>query len=280
MLAMSPLTSEEVAQAEELRAYVFSTNDERGVGRGVDQRRVDALSEEQRQLLVSYFHANLDRWRKQSRSERDLRSSGTERYLARLGDAWGLEAVAENFRNRPRQEWSYDFKFVRNAKLIAMIGDLLFKNEEQEWSDDLGFPATQWTTAQGIIATIKYAPQFLPDISQWALQLEDAWSKPGGDVINILREWYRAKEDKLRAGQFFDIRPGRTPMPRPSAEALPSANSGESPSVRDDSPQTVAVAVHQTAPATSPTWTLWTAAGVCLVLAGASLWYRKSRRGG
>ena len=220
---LPPLTSEEIARAEELREYVFSSEG----GKGVDHRRIDALTEEEKELLVTYFHAQLDRRRKQSRPESSLRTSGTATDLARLDDSWGLEAVARNFRARPRKELSYTFKFVRNAKLIPMIGDLLFREEEFYSVDGSGYPPAQWTAAQSIIHTLKYASQFQPDIPQWAQQLEDAWGKPGENIMNILREWYRENEEKLRREAFLEIRPGRTPHPtlapasvRPTAQQV------------------------------------------------------------
>ncbi len=215
VMALPPLSKDEIAKAENLQTNTFASVD----GKGSSQARIDALTDDERQLLVRFFHADLDLSRRSGRSESSLHSSPSAVKLARLDDPWGLDAFARTFRNRPREDWHYQFNFVRNAKLIAMVGDLLFKNDVYEAGDDLGFLPTQSTTADGIIQTLMYAQQFQPDINQWGKELSDAYRKGDGEVLTILREWYRANEPKLLAQAFTDIRPGRRPN-----TAVPEAN--------------------------------------------------------
>jgi hypothetical protein len=265
------LSEAEDGRVNELYPFVF----ERMEPNGLDPKRAQGLSEQDRDLLIRWIQAGNKRRMEAGHRESVL---ATSMDLAILGDEWGIKVKMEEVRKSPRGDNDNIFRAIANGKTIPLVGDLLFKDEVYEQPSDVGFLPTQWTIATGIIQTLKHSSQFLPDVSQWALQLEDSLQKSGGDEIDILREWYRANEDKLRAGQFFDIRPGRTPTPRPSAETPPSASSTESSSIRGDSPQAVAVAVNPTAPATVPALALWTAAGVCLVLACFSLWFRNSKR--
>jgi hypothetical protein len=269
------LSEWEDARVNQLYPYVF----ERMEPNGLDPKRSQGLSDQDRDLLIRWIQAGNRRRRENGHRESELMTSGD---LAILGDEWGIRVEMENVRKGVERGASGAdiFRQIANGKTIPLVGDLLFKNENWTTIDDVMLAPAQETIAIGVIQTLKYSSQFLPDVSQWALQLDDAWAKPGGDVINILREWYRANEDKLRAGQFFDIRPGRTPTPHPTPEAPLAANSGKGSSVREDGPVTTAVAVNPTAPTTAPAWVLWTVAGVCVALAGVSIWYRKFRRGG
>ncbi len=215
IIALPPLASDEVKRAQTLDRETFSSRD----GLGVNQARIDALLEADRELLIALYHFHLQRERQQGRSERSLSSLFLALKLARLDDQWGLESFAMQFRERPRGAWDYKFKFIRNAKLIPLVGDLLFKNEVYEEHGDLGFLPTQGTTAEGIIETLKYAPQFRPDVSQWGQELDRAARKGSGGVLTILREWYRENEEKLRAGRFLEVRPGQTPQRTVGAES-------------------------------------------------------------
>src|SRR4030095_8014549 len=99
------------------------------------------------------------------------------RFLARLDDDWGVQAFADEFRKQPRREWDSSFGIVRNARVIPLIGDLLFKEEEYVIVEDLGLPATQEVATHGVIKTLKHSSQFMPDVGLWGRQLEDASSK-------------------------------------------------------------------------------------------------------
>lgn len=156
-----------------------------------------------------------------------------------------------------------------------MIGDFLFKDEEYVIADDVGVTPTQWSATDGIVATLRYAPQFQPDINQWGQELWDAWNKGGGDVINILREWYRENEGKLRAGAFQGVRPGRTPSPRTDAADLP-VNTQEAMATARDS-KSAATAAGSEAPLATSEWSFAAIASGCLVLLGSLIFFWKRR---
>ncbi len=209
------LSETEVSRVRKLHSHVF----ERLPPNGLNHSRLQSLSDTDRELLIRFLRGRVEERRARGERESVIRGSGLDRDLALLGDDWGLSVFAEEFRDRPRGDWSHQFKDLRNAKLIPLVGDLLFKNEVYEEHGDLGFLPTQGTTAEGIIETLKYAPQFQPDVSQWGQELDRAIRKGSGGVLTILREWYRENEEKLRAGRFLEVRPGQTPQRTVGAES-------------------------------------------------------------
>jgi hypothetical protein len=266
------LSPEEYVRVDGVYKHAF----ERTSPNGLNHARLQGLPDADRELLIRWLRWEIGEKRSRGEREQEVRRSGSATDLAILGDEWGIECVVESYRSSPRHRGAHlQFSAIRNAKVIAMIGDLLFMNEEYVMADDVGVTPTQWSATDGVIATVRYAPQFQPDINQWGQELWDAWNKGGGDVINILREWYRENEEKLRAGAFQDVRPGLTPLPRPDAASLPLNTQEALPSARDGKP-VATVAVPQASPANSE-WTFAAIAAGCLVLLGGLLVFWKRR---
>lgn len=272
------LTDKESVEGETLYKRVFASD----VEGPIDQRRIDALTDEQKKLLISRFHSNLEASRNRGSQETDLISSPIASNLARLDDEWGIEAFASDFRSGPRANWDYRFKFVRNARVIPLIGDLLFKEEKYEMPDDLGIPPTQWTATEGVIQILKYSPQFLPDIGIWGRQLEDSLTQAGDNPVNILRDWYRENEGKLKEGKFLEIRPGRTPVVKVAASSetpvstVVADQAGTKSEVDERALMPPPSAMWRKSPEL-PAWVLWSA-GVCFIVFALGLLVRWMRQ--
>ncbi len=192
-----------------------------------------------------------------------------------MGDDSGLQYFAESFRRGPRADWASRFEIVRNAKLISMVGDLLFKEEVFEWAGgDLGLMPTQSSAAVGILETLKHAPLFQPDIQQWGHALSKESTNPRAGVLKILREWYRENEERLKAGDFEGVRPGRMPITDVSA-ATPQrfVASERVPSIATGALQAHQLAVmdERNAPTVRSPWIYVAAALSCITLA-LGLW--------
>jgi hypothetical protein len=255
------LTDVEQARAFDLYKRTFEAP--------IDHVRINALTDEEKTLLVAWFHGSLERRRRQGTSEYQLNSSPTADFLARLDDEWGTQAFASEFRRDPRRYWEGQFRFVRNARVIALIGEYLFEEEEYEIADDVELIPAQWSTARGVIETLKYAPQFLPDIGIWGKQLEDARAASSADVVKVLREWYRENEQKLREGKFQEIRPGRVPVVAAAdpSEASRGQGSGQVEKAQGQGVQQPSAASAVAQSSEVPAWALWGAGALAILLA-------------
>jgi hypothetical protein len=261
---MAEMSDQEVQKAQKLFAYAFEVHS----SYGIDHRRIQGLREEERSLLVRYLYHNIEKDRSRGEPEHNLASGPRVRHLAMLDDDWGLQTFVAEVRNEAGANWDGSFRLVGNAKVIPLIGDLLFVNGEYRLAGDVGYAPPQWTASRAVIETLKYSPQFLPDMGIWAKQLEDAWSKPGGDVIKILREWYKENEQKLREGKFQEIRPGRVPVVTADPNEVPRAHGIDQP--EKGPPQGVQQPLAPNAVAQGPevsAWALWGAGGLAILLA-------------
>ena len=199
--AVSVLTKEERADAEKLYDQTFE--------KGSRHQRVRDLSQAQRDFLSEYLRTRIE---EQRRSENGVYSI-TVLNLALLGDDWAREEVVKMFWKEPRAN-AVELKYLADPKVISVIGDGLFMEEDYYRLGDVGFGATQDNIASAFVYTLCNSPEFNADVTNWARRVND-WSADTGSIeLKIVREWYRANEAKLKAGDFKAVQPGAEPPAR------------------------------------------------------------------
>lgn len=262
------LPEQEEARARKLHEYAF----ERVPPNGFDHSRLRELLQEDRELLVRWMRDLLESRRASGNSEKDIRSSGTAVDLAILGDEWGLTVVADRIRNTELHSDHLLWK-VRDARMIPKLGNYLFPEVPYTEIGDF-----EWTAYSGVIETLRYAPQLTPEVSNWAGELREKWGQ--SDVVNILREWYRENETKLREGKFLEIQPGRKPtvkskVPKPEAPIV-TERSGvvKEPEQGKQPAEPKAIVAATSDP---PSWVLWTVgvSVIALALGIGVRWWRR-----
>lgn len=250
----------EGARAKKLYDHAF----ERVKPTGFDHSRLRELLQEDRELLLRWKRDEVESARARGTSEDLISLHALD--LAILGDEWGIDVMAEKIRSRSGYQ-DHVCWLIRDARLVPKIGDLLFSEEQYHQEEGIGYWPKQWTIASGIIEILRYAPQFPPDVSNWAAELRRSWDQPVG-VIDILREWYKENEQKLREGKFQEIRPGRVPIVKAtdSREAVkePRANDGAG-----QLPKAAATPGVNAVAETSgtPAWVLWGSGIFAILLA-------------
>lgn len=194
------LTSQEISQAEEINARVFPS------GKRFDSERIRGLSDRDRSLLIAYLQSKIQSGKA---TERYVNGDSDMLDLALLGDDAAVETLVKYFSEKPRG-YPNGLLFLKDPKVISMIGELLFKNEQYETSDDVTYLPTQYSAALVILHTLGNSPSFNADVINWARGIEDS----GLLLLNIekIRAWYRANESKLKAGDFKAVQPGTEPL--------------------------------------------------------------------
>ena len=237
--------------------------------KGAAYQHVRALSQTQRELLLEFrFHAIED---KRSRGESDLQiaNSGAALDLALLGDDWAREQVVKAFWYEPGAK-ANGLLALKDPKVIAMLGEGLFMEEEQYWIGDVGFIPAQVNLAEVTIDTLGNSPEFNADVINWARRVERRYT------MKMIRDWYRANEAKLKAGDFKAVQPGAEP---PDSKASAPAG-GAPPSLPADAkpaPAPVSFPGSVQPPASSGNASAWIAA-LLLAVCGGLVWLLKRKR--
>jgi hypothetical protein len=166
------------------------------VGQPVNYERIKSVTPSEREELIAYLRASLDPDRADGRL-----SAWTEIYMALLGDDWARQAVVTDFWYRPRA-YPRALLTLRDPKVIAMIGEGLFMEEEQEVRGDIILEPTQLHIAQVILKTLQFAPEFPEAVHAWANGIDE------NDPMAAMRSWYRRNKAALKAEKFGEVKPG------------------------------------------------------------------------
>lgn len=198
-LAASEEPPGKVTRAFAIKQRVFPS------GRHVDKAAFGALSAKERELLIWYL------WNLDDTVE-----------LAILGDSNAREKVVAEFLNA--SQWGRggsELKALRDPKVIPMIGEALFKEEkfEQEEGSDVGFAPIQETVRGATVHILGNSPEFNERVINWARRMRDD-SSMNPEETAIMRDWYRANEAKLKAGDFKAVQPGAEPPERNASASV------------------------------------------------------------
>jgi hypothetical protein len=170
VIAFARLPERDEARAVELYKYAF----ERVPPNGFDHSRLRGLLEEDHELLLRWKRQNLEIARAAGMSEESLKTRALD--FAILGDEWGVNVIAEQIQRADGYS-DHVCWMVRDARIIPKIGELLFREEPYRQEEDIGYWPKQWIIASAIVETLRYAPQFQPDVSNWAAELSEKWGK-------------------------------------------------------------------------------------------------------
>ena len=202
------LEREKIVAAEKLLDETF------GKGRASDYQNVQKLTQAERELLKVYFRDRIENI-KRSEKEDDTHIADSQIMLdlALLDDDWAREQVVKAFWNRSRARAS-GLHYLRDPKIISMIGEGLFMEEETYQRGDLISYPTQDNIARVVIDTLANSSEFDADVINWARRVNQWSAEEGSRELRIVRDFYRANEDKLKAWNFKAVRPGVEPPDR------------------------------------------------------------------
>lgn len=272
LLVLQATCSARLSESEEERVaklykYVF----ERVKPKGFDHSRLRELLQEDRELLLRWRRDGVEASRAAGMSEESIESGALD--LAILGDEWGIDVIVKRIRQR-RGYSDHLCWLVRDPRIIPKIGDLLFREEPFQEADDVVYDPRQLIAASGTIETLRYSPQFQPDLSNWAADLRSKWGH-SEEILEILREWYKENEQKLQEGKFQEIRPGRVPV----VKATDSREAVKEPRKTDGAGQLPKAAptpgVSAVAETTgTPAWVLW-GSGIFAILLALGMGVRR-----
>ena len=213
-----------------------------------DMHELGSLSAEEYNLLQQGLRKQIDYYRNKGESAAALGSHYETLQLAALGDDNAREMVVAEFMNAPR--WgnrASGLKALREPKVIPMIGEALFKEETEEERGDNIYKAIQETVRSVIVYTVGNSAEFNEAVINWARRMRSD-SSMNPEETAILRDWYRANEAKLKAGDFKAVQPGAEPPERkqpapfdtqPPSSSPPSATAGSESKTRGNAPTPV-----------------------------------------
>lgn len=242
-------------------------------GEALNYQRIKSVSAEERKILVEFLSEVIVYLKKNG--QKDLASYSTTRELALLGEDWARDTLVSDFLLDPKCG-AGKLGFLRDAKIISMIGEDLFRTERQIEDGDVGFAAPQEVVAGTIVVTLAKSSDFTEEVNNWARRVRsDGWK------LQILRPWYRANEAKLKAWDFKAVQPGVEPTGLKHLD-LPDVED-RSPLRQVAPPVTVSVTVpaqdlgNAMSPAHTGSGYLWTAA-LLLAICGGLLWLFRRKR--
>lgn len=268
-LTARALEREEVAEAGKLFNQTFRE--------GSVHQHVRDLSHAQRELLSAYLRSKIEDEKRHGIEDAEIAQSGNMHELALLDDDWAREQLVKAFWNNSRLNYHLLLS-LREPKVIPIIGEGLFMEElPYRYRGEMLGP-TQDYIAMIALDTLANSPDFSADVINWARGVERNWARRVVQPYNmkIMRDWYRANEDKLKAGDFKAVQPGAEPPERrdyPSdghsrSSLPPGASAGTASSSSPGSTQT---------PASSRNAYAWIAA-LLLAVCGGLVWLLKRKR--
>ena len=259
VMALEP---EKIAEAKKLYMQNFSSGTR-------NYENVRNLSPAQRELMSAYFRSSMEGMER--RAEEDAHFVRRENLLnlALLGDDSAREQVVMMFWKNSRSN-AHLLEYLKDPKVISMIGDGLFMEEGWYGIGDVIYGPTQESIAQVVLDTLGNSPEFSADVINWARRVGRRYP------MKMMRDWYRANEDMLKAGDFKAVQPGAEPPDRkasaPAGEAQSSLPPGSKPATAPVSrPGSVQ------SPESSGNVYAWIAA-LLLAVCGGLAWLLKRKR--
>ena len=260
------LDKQQVPEAKKLYDQTFRV--------GASYQHVRNLSQAQRELLLEYRNGAIEEMRRRGENDRQIADSSAVLDLALLGDDWAREQVVKAFWYQPRER-ANGLLALKDPKAIAMLGEGLFLEETYYSSDDVGYKPTQENIAEVVIDTLGHSPEFNADVINWARRVEVRSSITLTEAImGTMREWYRANEAKLKAGDFKAVQPGAEP-PDPKVFAPAGLEASFLPA--GSKPPTAPVSFPGQSPEISGNVYAWIAA-LLLAVCGGLAWLLKRKR--
>ena len=245
-------------------------------GKGLDHQHVRNLTLAQREQLRVYSRSKIEDMKRSGMEDAaHIADSESMLHLALLGDDWAREQVVKSFWNQSRG-YASELHYLKDPKVIAMTGDGLFMEEEWYQRGDVRYKPTQETIAEVVIDTLGNSPEFTADVINWARRVDQWAVEDGSRELKIVRDWYRANEVKLKAGDFKAVQPGAEPPDRKA-----SAPAGGAPSSRPpgSKPATAPASFpgNVQSPESSGNVYAWIAA-LLLTICGGLVWLLKRKR--
>jgi hypothetical protein len=214
-----------------------------GLRNFTDGRRL--LSEGERSLLLKFLREEVNFTIQKTPKDAKRLTQGVNIDMAILGDELAITQYIESeLRDRPHNLGS-QILLIKSPRVAYVLGKEMFKEESLKSYGDLAAAPTHFAAATIVLDNIRNSNEFSQNVVDWGrrmhLEIDD-----NSSGLKALRDWYRANEAKLKAGDYKSVEPGDVPpnikrspaavMPAtPSAaapvvvSAIPSANSLSSP---------------------------------------------------
>lgn len=203
------LEPSETAEAQQLQNQYFSS--------GTHKHNVRNLGARQSTLMAAYFRKEIIDAEAEGKDADYIRERSILS-LALLGDDWARNEAVKMFWENSRTN-AHLLAYLMDPKIIAIIGEGLFMEEEVYGIGDVYWGTTQRGVAEIFIETLANSPEFSADVINWARRM----GRPPD--IKMMRDWYRANEAALKAGNFKAVQPGAERAAVPAAQAAREAAS-------------------------------------------------------
>lgn len=171
------------------------------------KERIQSISNSDRNLLIALLRESVDSIALKYPVEARVMNTIPLVELAMLGDDWAMTQRVNEFLTHGTRSAPTELLLLNSPKVIPLIGEGLFKDENEQTVGDIHYSPTQETIKLVILHTLTHSSEFSSDVAGWARRVSV------GDTVATVRNWYRANETKLRAGNFKAVEAGPEPSP-------------------------------------------------------------------
>jgi hypothetical protein len=189
--------------------------EEMGGPAALNSRHVAALSEEDRQILIRYHRAQLERLASKdvSKTKWNIESPQHRTDLLILGDPEMIRETVKTFlESEPgpsRDKAGSDLMYASRPETIAMLAPAIMVDEPYvipPLQGDVGprVPLS-YSVANSLLAMMAKSPYFTDEVRKWA---EDNSKVSPKKTMPMIRGWWRENEAALKAGTFRAVKPG------------------------------------------------------------------------
>lgn len=164
------------------------------------------LSESERILVIEKLRDEMEEIRRESPKDFEYETRFIVLDMAILGDDRSLAQHVDRYVKHDADGQNLMLA-ITNPKVIALLGEALFVEKKGSFNGHVGRLPPQWLFAEVILHNLRNSVEFKSDVRSWA-ELVRQRNHDGTRATNIVRDWYRANEGKLKTGDFKSINPG------------------------------------------------------------------------
>ncbi len=229
-----------------------------------------ALLENERGLVIEMLRDRIEEISRRSPKDAEDETRPIVLDMAILGDDRALNQYVNWFVEHDARGIPDAILTIKNARVIPLMGEALFRQDEGKIVGDLGFVPTQWTVAEVMLHNLRNSAEFSDDVANWARRIGP------GNHVKMMRDWYRANEAKLKAREFKAVQPGAEP-PKPKQSISVDTQPPSPPLPAAPSPSNLKPLGNPPASGHSGNSYLWIGA-ILLAICGCLVWLLRRKR--
>jgi len=167
----------------------------------VEMRQLPA---QKRQAWIERVH----RYHRENAATEPIDKPSFRTILFAARDPEAHQRFARRFSNS--NSTTLEIEVAADPGFAVLVGDDIVGENRRRSIDDVGYYGRASKAWELMRMTLRVAPEFSEPVKKWARAVPYRIDGEGED-LTIVREWWLANRDAMRAGRYDEVQPGRTP---------------------------------------------------------------------